>query len=170
MSEIAKSVSLANSKKKKVTVKAKKVLQSIRLNWKATLGLSYSLESAKQINLDRIWADFINNIRKNCPETRWYSIFAGPGDQLDPQLLFKTQEWLKAMSASKNWPMPSEAIIKYDPKSSNSIQILVQHNTAPLPFIETPNGIIAARIRNKQTHGWEIRMEKTLHTFKAGHA
>ena len=107
MSEIAKSVSLANSKKKKVTVKAKKVLQSIRLNWKATLGLSYSLESAKQINLDRIWADFINNIRKNSPETRWYSIFAGPGDQLDPQLLFKTQEWLKAMSASKNWPMPS---------------------------------------------------------------
>lgn len=170
MSEIAKSVNLANSKKKKVTVKATRVLQSIRLNWKATLGLSYSLESVKQISLDRVWADFTDNIRKNCPETRWYSIFVSTEDQLDPQLIFKTQEWLKAMSSSKNWPFPNEAIIKYDPKVSNTIQILVQHNTAPLPFIETPDGIIAARIRNKQTHGWEVRSEKTLHTFKVGHA
>lgn len=169
MSEIARNVNLANSKKKKVTVKAQKVLQSIRLNWKATLGLSYSLDSVKQINIDRIWADFNNTLRKLCPETKWYSIYTG-SDQLDPQLLFKTQEWMKSMVASKNWPFPKEVIVKYDPKVSNSVQIIVQHSVAPLPFIETPNGILAARIRTKQTHGWEVRSEKTLHTFKAGHA
>lgn len=170
MSEVAKSVNLANSKKKKISSNVKKVVQSIRLNWKATLGLSYTLDSVNQINTERVWSEFSSNLRKLCPETKWYSIFLSSNKQLDLKLIFMTAKWMKSVVASKNWPFPSTVILKYDSKNSQSIQILVNEETRQLPFVEAPEGMIIARIKSKQFHGWEIRSEQSIHTYKAGHA
>lgn len=170
MSEVARSSSsLAKTKKKKVVGTKKKDTSSIILNWKLALNLSYSLDSVKKVNQDRLWSDFINHFRELCPETNWVSIYTAGQDELDPKLLYKTHRWLEYMVASKMWPCPPQVIISTDHKVNNSIRIIIKNNDKPLPFVETPDGIIAIKMTSQQFTGWDIRLEETLSQSKAGH-
>ncbi|MFA5583850.1 MAG: hypothetical protein WDA09_06510 [Bacteriovoracaceae bacterium] len=172
MSEVVRSSSSSlaktRTKKQKASLK-KKGNASIRLNWKLALNLSYSLDTIKSINRDRLWADFLKHFRELCPETTWFSLYTIGKNDLDPKLILKTHLWLETMVASSMWPFPPEVLIETNNKVDNSIRILIRNNYTALPFVETPDGIYSIKIRTQHYVGWEIRLEENLSQSKAGH-
>lgn len=171
MSEVARSSSsLARTNKKSSLKKKTTSSQSIRLNWKVALKLSYVLDSIKEINRDRLWSELVNTQRKKCPETTWLSLYTIGSNELDPKLIAKTQMWIEAMTASPSWPFPKEVILQIAHKRSTNIQILIKNDASPLPFVEIPDGIMAIRVKSKYYSGWEVILENTQSQFKAGNA